>query len=237
MPSFIGLWLNHSPCARVEDGRNPGYVAATSKFMVERPAYDSDRDLKPVGLLRVGAGNHHLLQRIYQAIAFRRSDTKLFVNLLWSFLGTGLPLLVAIVTIPRLLHAMGMARFGVLSLAWIVVGYFSLFDLGLGRAMTQLVAQKIGKGEESDIPSIVWIGMMLMTLLGVAGAIAVALISPWLVGTKLEISNDLRQETLTAFYLLAVSIPVVIGTTGLRGILEARQRFDVVNVVKFRLGS
>lgn len=160
----------------------------------------------------------------------------MFVNLLWSFLGAGLPLLVAIVTIPKLLHAMGMARFGVLSLAWVVVGYFSLFDLGLGRAMTQLVAQKIGKGEESDIPSIVWVGMILMTLLGVVGAVAVWLISPWLVGTKLAISNDLRQETLTAFYLLAASIPVVISTTGLRGVLEARQRFDVVNLVKIPLG-
>jgi O-antigen/teichoic acid export membrane protein len=181
------------------------------------------------------AGHHHVLQRIYQTIALRRSDTKLFVNLLWSFLGAGLPLLVAIVTIPRLLHAMGMTRFGVLSLAWVVVGYFSLFDLGLGRAMTQLVARKIGKGEESDIPSIVWVGMILMTLLGVVGAVAVWLVSPWLVGSKLGISDDLRQETLTAFYLLAASIPVVIGTTGLRGVLEARQRFDVVNFVKITL--
>jgi O-antigen/teichoic acid export membrane protein len=178
-----------------------------------------------------------LLQRIYQAIAFRRSDAKLFVNLLWSFLGAGLPLLVAIVTIPQLLHAMGIARFGVLSLAWVVVGYFSLFDFGLGRAMTQLVAQKIGKGEESDIPSIVWVGMLLMTLLGVVGALAVWLISPWLVETKLSIPNELRQETLAAFYLLALSIPVVICTTGLRGILEARQRFDVVNLVKIPLGA
>ena len=33
--------------------------------------------------------------------------------------------------------------FGVLSLVWMFIGYFSLFDLGLGRATTKLVAEKI----------------------------------------------------------------------------------------------
>jgi O-antigen/teichoic acid export membrane protein len=41
---------------------------------------------------------------------------------------------------------------------------------------------------------------------------------------------------LLAFYWLAVSIPVVIITTGLRGILEAYQRFDAINIVRIPLG-
>ena len=52
-------------------------------------------------------------------------------NVLWSLAGTGLPLIVAAASIPSLIAALGTTRFGVLSLAWIVVGYFSLFDLGL----------------------------------------------------------------------------------------------------------
>ena len=68
----------------------------------------------------------------------------------WSMFGMALPLLVALVTIPYLIDALGVARFGVLSLAWVVVGYFSLFDMGLGKAMTQLVAKKIGSGEENE---------------------------------------------------------------------------------------
>jgi O-antigen/teichoic acid export membrane protein len=164
------------------------------------------------------------------------ADTRLFKNLAWSFLGTGLPLLVAVVAIPRLIYGIGLPGFGVLSLAWIVVGYFSLFDLGLGRAMTQLIAQKIGNGQEADIPSVVWTGMGLMTALGVVGAVVMWLLAPWLAGSKLAIPDALRAETHTAFQLLAVSIPVVIATTGLRGILEAYQRFDIVNIVRLPLG-
>ncbi|HIB84841.1 MAG TPA: flippase, partial [Chromatiaceae bacterium] len=151
------------------------------------------------------------------------SGRRLARNVLWNLLGTGAPLLVAIVAIPILIDGLGTARFGVLTLAWMVVGYFSLFDLGLGRALTKLVAEKLGKGLDDEIPALIWTAISLMTVLGVLGAVVVAALSPWLVVGVLKIPLDLQPETLTAFYLLAASIPIVIGTTGLRGILEAHQ--------------
>jgi len=161
---------------------------------------------------------------------------RLVRNVFWNLLGTGAPLLVAIVAIPMLIEGMGTARFGVLTLAWMVVGYFSLFDLGLGRALTKLVAERLGAGKDDEVPGIVWTAMSLMGALGVLGAIVISCLSPWLVGSVLEIPEELQSETLTAFYLLAVSIPIVVSATGLRGILEAHQRFGVVNAVRLPLG-
>ena len=161
---------------------------------------------------------------------------RLASNVVWNLLGTGVPLLVAIIAIPLLIQGLGTARFGVLALAWMVIGYFSLFDLGFGRALTKLVAEKLGKGQDSEIPSLIWTAMSLMAVLGVLGAVIVAAISPWLVSGVLNIPSELQSETLTAFYLLAASIPIVIGSTGLRGILEAHQRFGLVNVVRIPLG-
>ena len=164
------------------------------------------------------------------------SGRRLARNVVWNLLGTGAPLLVAIVAIPLLIDGLGTARFGVLTLAWMVVGYFSLFDLGLGRALTKLVAEKLGKGKNDEIPALIWTAMSLMSALGVLGAVAVAALSPWLVTAVLKIPAELQPETLTAFYLLAASIPIVISTTGLRGILEAHQRFGLVNAVRIPLG-
>jgi len=62
------------------------------------------------------------------------------------------------------------------------------------------------------------------------------LLSPRLIRHTLNIPNALQPETLHAFYLLALSLPIVITTAGLRGILEALQRFDLVNVVRVPLG-
>jgi O-antigen/teichoic acid export membrane protein len=164
-------------------------------------------------------------------------ENRLSKNVLWTLLGTGLPLLVALATIPPLIAGMGAARFGVLSIAWMVVGYFSLFDFGLGRALTQLIARALGRGDDARIPTLAWAAFVLMTAFGVIGALLVAALSPWLVGTQLEIPEALERETLLSFYLLAASIPIVILTTALRGILEAYERFGWVNLVRVPLGT
>lgn len=157
-------------------------------------------------------------------------------NTIWNLIGQGAPLLVALFAIPVLIRGLGTARFGVLTLAWMVVGYFSLFDLGLGRALTKLVAEKLGEGKENEVPALVWTALALMALLGVAGIAVAAGLCPWMVHGVLKIPAGLQTETLKTFYLLAVSIPIIISTAGLRGVLEAYQRFDLANAVRVPLG-
>src|SRR6185437_13860655 len=112
-----------------------------------------------------------------------------------------------------------------LALAWAVIGYASAFDLGLGRALTQLVATKLGSGAEREVPTVVWTSLVLMLLLGAIGSAAVICLSPLLVRKALNVPVALQRETLHSFYLLGLSVPVVITTAGLRGLLEAQQRF------------
>src|SRR6202030_3302179 len=77
-------------------------------------------------------------------------------NTVWNLIGNGAPLIVAVFSIPILIHGLGKDRFGVLTLAWALIGYASLFDIGLGRALTQLAARKLGAGEEREVPTLVW---------------------------------------------------------------------------------
>jgi len=153
-------------------------------------------------------------------------------NMLWNLLGNGAPLLVAVFSIPILIQGLGKERFGVLTLAWALIGYASLFDLGLGRALTQLVAKKLGAGEHGEVPTLVWTSLILMLVLGFVGALVAMLLSPWLAHRALNVPVTLQRETLRSFYLLGLSIPVVIGTAGLRGLLEAHQRFGLINALR-----
>lgn len=67
-------------------------------------------------------------------------------NIVWNQAGYLVPVLVALGAVPVLVDALGSARFGVLTLIWAVVGYFTLFDFGLGRALTQHFAAEGGSG-------------------------------------------------------------------------------------------
>lgn len=145
-------------------------------------------------------------------------------------------MLVALVTIPILIRELGTERFGVLNLAWMTVGYFSVFDFGLGRALTRVVAEKLGSGREEEIPALFWTSLLLMLGLGIAGGAAGMAASAWLVQAVLKIPAGLRQESQGAFFLLALSIPVTITTVGLRGTLEAQQRFRLTGILRAGMG-
>src|SRR5271165_6731772 len=68
-------------------------------------------------------------------------------NTILNLVGQALPLLVGVFTVPIILKGLGIERFGLLALCWVVLGYFGMFDLGLGRATTKAVAELLGRGE------------------------------------------------------------------------------------------
>ena len=163
------------------------------------------------------------------------SPASLIRNVLWNIAGQVAPLFAAVFAIPLLIKGMGVDRFGLLTLAWMVIGYFSLFDFGLGRALIKLVSEKLGEGRIAEIPDLVWTALLLMAFLGVAGAVVMLVLTGWLVTSVLKIPAMLQDEASGAFRLLAWSVPIVILTTGFRGVLEAYRRFDLVNIVRLPL--
>lgn len=52
------------------------------------------------------------------------------------------PMVAGVLVVPDLIHLLGTDRFGVLSISWVLVGYFGLLDMGLARGLTQYLAQQ-----------------------------------------------------------------------------------------------
>lgn len=153
-------------------------------------------------------------------------------NTLLNLIGQALPLIVGVVTIPLVVHGLGTERFGLLSLAWVILGYFTVFDLGLGRAITKYVAEALGKGENAQVPEIIWTAVTFQAALGIIGAIVLFGITDLLVERVLNIPPELLVEAKDTFHLLALSIPLILVSSSFSGVLEAAQRFDIVNAVR-----
>ena len=150
--------------------------------------------------------------------------------------GWVLPALSALVAIPALVHNMGADRFGLLSLAWTIVGYFSAFDLGIGRALTQALAARVGADDQSDSPWITWTAMWLLLPLGLVCGLVLLIAAPQLAGGGLRVAPGMRDEATRAIELLALAVPLMVLTSGLRGVLEAGQRFRTINALRVPLG-
>lgn len=149
-----------------------------------------------------------------------------------NLIGQVVPILVAIFAIPFLIKLLGSERFGVLALAWVIMGYFGLFDFGLGRATTKVVSERYARNDIDSLPDLIWTSVVVQLALGLLGGAILALLTPWLTQGVLNIPEVLLRETRISFYLLAGSIPLILSAAALRGVLEAVQRFDLVNLVK-----
>ena len=166
----------------------------------------------------------------------RFSGTSLLKNTSLNFIGQALPIIIALVSIPRLIHILGNERFGVLMLAWMFLGYFNLFDFGLSRALTKNIAEKIDSDSDSEFSYVFWTVSVSTFVFGIAGAVAMGLASGWLVDSVLKIPTALKSEAGHAFLVIALSLPFVISTSCFKGVLEATQKFRVINQIQVPMG-
>jgi O-antigen/teichoic acid export membrane protein len=151
-----------------------------------------------------------------------------------NLLAQGLPVVAAVVAVPPVLAALGEARFGVLALAWTLVSFFGLLDLGVGRALTKLLAESEPRSE--DARHLVGTALAMALLLGVLAGSALAVTAPALVLRVLAVPPELAGEAQSALRLLALALPAAVVGTSLRGVLEARQRFDLATAVRAPMG-
>jgi O-antigen/teichoic acid export membrane protein len=153
-------------------------------------------------------------------------------NSIFNLLGQILPMLVGVLTIPYIVKGLGTDGYGILSIAYVVLGYFSVFDLGLSRATVKFVAEHLSPEKVHKIPELVWTSLFLLLAMGCAGGLIVAAFVPIAVTHFFKMPPSFVGEARASLFILAASMPVMLGNDALRGVLEAAQRFDLVNYVK-----
>lgn len=162
---------------------------------------------------------------------------------IWNLLGVLLPFVVGLLAIPVLTRSLGPARFGILGLAWTLLEYFSLFDAGLGRATVRAVARERAVitapgSAEHDAPAAralsetVTGAVAIQVALGAAAGLLFALAAPAIVERVLRVPAELAAEGVSAMRVLAATVPVLMASLALRGLLEAGERFDLSNAIR-----
>jgi O-antigen/teichoic acid export membrane protein len=164
--------------------------------------------------------------------ALEIGGTLLLRNTCLNLLGQVLPGLVGLLATPFIIRGLGMEAFGVFSLAVVVLGYIGLFDLGLAAATTKYVAESLATGDLRRLTSFVWTSMAVQLSMGIVAGIALAFAVPALTAKVFRIPAPMAHDFRITFFLLAASLPIVLGGSCLRGVLEAGQKFDLVNLVK-----
>lgn len=155
-------------------------------------------------------------------------------NTLYNILGLGAPLVAAVFSIPFLVQQLGPERFGFLTLIWAIVGYFSLFDLGLGRALTQQLAISFDNNDTKSIGGLIYSASVVMLFMGIFSGLLLYWFAPWGTGFVKGIPD--KKEAVLSVYAMALAMPAIVLTSGFRGVLEAKNEFKIINAIRLPMG-
>jgi O-antigen/teichoic acid export membrane protein len=142
----------------------------------------------------------------------------------YTLAGQVTALALALLTIPSYLGTVGEARFGVLAIAWLLIVYFGLFDLGLGAAAAQRLARLAPDDRAAQAP-LFWSALLTGLLVSTIGALGLWPLAHGLLSHALPMDAVLREELLAGLPWLLMTVPVVTACNILTGALQARERF------------
>jgi len=152
-------------------------------------------------------------------------------NTLINLAGAILPMAVMLVTIPLYLKVIGEERYGVLALVWLVLGYFSVLEMGLGKATANQIA-KAHDAPAQERSEIFWTALLVNAAMGVVGAGILWLVGDYLINSVLKMPEDFRQEAVAALPWMIATLPLAMVSSVLNGALEGRNRFLAVNLLQ-----
>lgn len=151
-------------------------------------------------------------------------------NSIANLLGSIIPLLVTLATVPVYLKLIGTERYGALAVIWVVFSYFGFFDFGLGQATSQRMA-KLKEASIDERSKLFWTAFLLTLILGIIGGVVL-----WFFADQVLIQIENRGEAIYKEAALAIlwlmpALPVLLVTSVMTGALQGRERFVEINVI------
>ena len=158
-------------------------------------------------------------------------------DVFWNLIGLGFPLIIAVISVPRLLIVIGVERFGFLALAWGLIGYAGALDLGIGRATTHRVSELRSDEQRHQIPNLVATAIRITSVAGIFGMLVIFILA--LSGSYTLIYTDAvpSKEIELSVLLLGLALPMQAISATYRGVNEAFLNFKGINILRIFLGA
>ena len=141
-----------------------------------------------------------------------------------------LPFAFALITVPIYIVHIGAARYGILSVVWILLGYFGFLDFGLSRASANALS-RLGHASAAERMPVLVTSLALNAVLGLVGGLILFLVSSTLLARFAHLPPELTAEIDAAMPWIAGMLPVGLISGVGSGAIESRERFLAANLL------
>tara|TARA_R110000751_G_scaffold172928_3_gene279377 strand:+ start:90070 stop:91554 length:1485 start_codon:yes stop_codon:yes gene_type:complete len=154
-----------------------------------------------------------------------------------AVLGSGLaPFAITLITLPLLIEIIGLERYGLLSIAWMVTSSVGFLQMGMGRAVVQRLnaARRVGSIGSLDDRNSILISAFSLTLAASVAASVIASIAIYTYCVSFEVvASDLMLEVLKGLVFLSASVFLGFWVSLLLGVYQADERFYFYSTIRF----
>lgn len=158
------------------------------------------------------------------------SRTTFSRNFLYNIAGALLPIIVSLGTVPFYIQQIGLARYGVVTISWVLLGYFGFLDFGLSRATANVLA-KLGHATPRERSPVLMTAFYCNLCLGLVAGLVMYGIGYLVLLHLVKIPGDLLPETRQAFPWMAAMLPLGMLAGITTGALESREKFLLSNTL------
>ena len=153
------------------------------------------------------------------------------VNFIVNLLSPMTRIVVALVTVPLYLHHIGDARYGVMSIVWVLLGLFGFLDLGLSRAVTNALA-KLRDAPQAHRARVLLTTFGLNLSIGIAGGVVLYVFGGLMLKHFISMPDQISAEVSRALPWIACLLPLTLISAAGAGALESRELFLLVNSIQ-----
>lgn len=154
---------------------------------------------------------------------------KLIKDSLWVLLSIAIPAIIAIPAFALINKQVGTELFGIFTLSFAIVGYVSIFDLGLSRAVIREVA--MNAENSSIIIAIINTAFTIILGLSLLAVLLIVGMSEYFV-SLLSISDSYQQDVVSGLKWLAICVPFLLISQIFLSYFEGLAEFRTLSLVR-----
>ena len=154
---------------------------------------------------------------------------KIAKNSFYNIAGYLIPGVLSIPILGFMARDLGVEKFGLFTIILAIVGYASIFDIGITRSVIREIA--IYKRNKDEILKILSTSAVIVVALGIIAGFLITIFNTK-ISEFLNVSKFVTKDFLDSLAIVAFSIPLYLLTQVWCSLLEGREEFLKLNIYK-----
>lgn len=150
-------------------------------------------------------------------------------NSFFNVAGYIIPGLLSIPILGYMARNLGIEEFGLFTIILSIVGYASIFDIGITRSVIREIA--IYRKDKEEVLRILSTSTIVILILGIIAGLLIILFNANIT-ELLKVSENVKKEFETCLLIMSISIPFFLVTQVWCSLLEGKEEFLRLNIYK-----